>query len=550
VTVEPGPGLNVFTGETGAGKSLLVDALAFVFGGRRGREVVATGAERAVVEATLSLAGERVTVERTVGLSGRTAARVDGETATGERLRELGERAIDIHGQSDQLAILRPAVQLDVLDGFAGLGPPRQQVAALVRELRDVRRRARALATDVRERERLAEQLRFEIEEIEAAALRPREDEQLRQEHSRLANAGRLFEDVEVALTALDAAPVGEAVRSVGDLAARDATAGELADLAALLDNTAGDLARALRRYRDGIEDDPARLAETEERLDRIARLRRKYGETVDDILAYGREAESRLEGLTGTGQSLEELAGRERELLGQLASEVRALSRARREAAGRLVCAIAAELERLGMGGASMAIGFACDDDPEGPPVTLPDFEVVGANETGLADGEPIARAFTESGVDRVECLASFNAGQAARPLAAVASGGETSRFLLALTTVLGSSAEPRVVVLDEVDEGVGGRAGALVGEALSRLAERHQVFCITHLPQVAAFGRQHFVVTKQSDGSRTWSDIRLVEGDERIEELASMLGGATEASRAAARELLAAGRTRIQRV
>jgi len=532
----------VFTGETGAGKSLVVDALAFVFGGRRGREVIATGAERAVVEATLAVAGVQVTVDRTVGLSGRTAARMSGETATIDQIREFGERAVDIHGQSDQLAILRPVVQLDVLDGFARLGHKRTQVAALARELREVRRRARALATDTRERERLVEQLRFEIGEIGAAALRSGEDEQLRLEHARLANAGRLFEDVEAALTALDASTVGEAVQAVSDLAGRDPSAGELADLAVLLDNTVADLARALRRYRDAIEDDPARLAETEERLDRIARLRRKYGETVNDILAYAEEAGTRLEGLIGTGQSLAELAAREAELIRQFTTAAHALSLARREAARTLVCAIAAELERLGMGGAGLAIGFACDDDPDGPLVELPDFEVVDASSSGPAEGDPVARAFSESGVDRVEFLASFNPGQAPRPLATVASGGETSRFLLALTTVLGGSAEPRLIVLDEVDEGVGGRAGALVGEALARLAQRHQVFCVTHLPQVAAFGRRHFVVRKQSDGSRTWSDIRAITGDERIDELASMLGGVTEANRAAARELLEA--------
>ncbi|MCL4231982.1 MAG: DNA repair protein RecN [Dehalococcoidia bacterium] len=542
VVVEPGPGLNVFTGETGAGKSLVVDALAFALGARRGREVIASGAGHATVEATLSLDGARVVVERTVGLSGRTSVRINGAVATLDDARALASRAADIHGQSEQLAILRPAVQLEVLDSFGGLAGERRAVAQAVRELRDVWRRLHALATDARERERLIEQLRFEAGEIAAAALSPGEDEALRQERSRLADAGRLTEDVEAALGALDASEAGEAVRAVADIAARDTTAGELADLGLLLESTVTDLARALRRYRDGIEHDPGRLTEVEERLDLIARLRRKYGETVPEIIAYGREAEARLAELAAGEERIEDLAACETELLAGLAADATRLSLSRRQAAAALVQALGVELERLGMGGARLAVGFSCDDDPGGPAVALPDYELVAAGEAPGGPAEPFARAISETGVDRVEFLASFNAGEARRPLAAVASGGETSRFLLALTTVLGASAEPRTVVLDEVDEGVGGRAGALVGEALSRLAERHQVLCVTHLPQVAAFASRHFVVSKQSDGARTWSEISEVTGDDRVRELASMLGGPGEANQAVARELLAA--------
>lgn len=540
VVVTPGPALNVFTGETGAGKSLVVDALAFAFGARRGREVIASGAERASVEATLTLGGERFVVERTIGLSGRSSGRIDGQPATLEQLQTLAERAVDIHGQSEQLAILRPAVQLATLDAYAGLEEQRRRVTALVRELREVRREVESLRRDTRERERLIDQLRFESEEIAAAALAPGEDDALRQEHSRLANATRLLEDVAGALDAIDAAPAAQVAALVQDLASRDSTASELADLAALLENTSADLTRALRRYRDSVEEDPARLTAVEERLDLIARLRRKYGDTVEDILAYGHDAESRLAALTGTGASLESLEAREQQLQKGLSQEAQSLSEARRAAAGDLVRAIAAELEYLGMGGAALSVGFACEDNAEGALVTLPDYEVVITERPGGGEGEPLPRAFTETGVDRIEFLASFNAGEAPRPLSAVASGGETSRFLLALTTVLGNDAEPRLVVLDEVDEGVGGRAGALVGAALARLVSRHQVLCITHLPQVAAFGDRHFVVAKHTEGRQTHSSIVEVEGAARIDELASMLGGITDANRAAARELM----------
>lgn len=540
VVIEPGPGLNVFTGETGAGKSLVVDALAFVFGGRRGREVIATGAERATVEATVHLPSGRRVVERTIGLSGRSSARIDGAPATLEELRDLGAGVVDIHGQSEQLAILRAPVQLAVLDEFAGVSAEREGVAALVRRLREVHRELRTLATDARERERLIEQLRFETEEITGAALQPGEDTLLRQEQSRLASAGKLIENVALALAAIDSASVGEAVAAVRDIFARDPSASELAELADGVESGLSDLARTLRRYRDTLEEDPQRLASLQERLDKIARLCRKYGETVEDVLAFGEAAAARLLALTGAGTSLEELVAEEARVLGELGERATTLSHSRRGSAGDLVRAIAEELEHLGMGGATLSVGFACEDAPDGPLVPLPDYEIVITQSPLAGEGESHPRAFTETGIDRVEFLVSFNPGESPRPLSAVASGGETSRFLLALTIVLGNTGEGRLEVLDEVDEGVGGRTGAVVGEALLRLASRHQVLCITHLPQVAAFGAHHFVVSKQTDGLRTWSDVRRVTGDERVAELAAMLGGVSEANRRAAFELL----------
>ncbi len=576
VTIEPGPGLTVFTGETGAGKSLVVDALAFVFGARRGREVIATGAERAVVRAQVRF-GETVRVlERSIAQSGRTSARIDDAAATVDELRALAEGFVDIHGQSEQLAILKPAVQLAVLDEFAGLAKQREAGSATVRELRETRRRLQTLSSDARERERQVEQLRFEVEEIEAAGLLPGEDAELRREQSVLSNAGRLLEDVAVALEALESTGLGEAVRATGDLVSRDPGATEVSALAVTLEETAGELSRALRRYRDGVEESfregPERLAVVGERLDRLARLMRKYGETVEEVLAYGARASKQLEALTGAGASIEGLLAKEAELLARLSEQAQGLSRARRGAAGDLVRAIAGELEALAMGGAVLSVGFACEDDVAGPLVSLPDYEIVIttseiAGEGPTAEGHPVA--FGETGVDRVEFLVSFNPGESPRALSAVASGGETSRFLLALTTALsltpqqplGASrragtgpatapsageAEPvsRLVVLDEVDEGVGGRTGAVVGQALRRLASRHQVLCVTHLPQVAAYGERHFVVSKQSDGARTWSEVAVVDGEARVEEVAAMLGGAGGAEKEAARGLLEGAR------
>ena len=541
VVIEPGSGLNVFTGETGAGKSLVVDALTFLFGGRRGREVIATGAERATVTATLSVDSRKVTVERTVGLSGRSASRIDGVPAAIEDVRQQFADLVEIHGQSEQLAVLRPSVQLAMLDAYAGLATQRESVGAIVRELRETRRQVDTLSRDTRERERLIGQLEYEVQEIDSAAPVAGEDAALRDEQRRLSSSTRLLESTAEAMAALEAAPIGEVTRAISDIVARDATASELLESATSIESSAGDLGRMLRQYAETVEEDPQRLAAVEERLDQLARLTRKYGETVDDVIAYGRDAAARLAALTGAGQSIEALQAREQDLLATLALEASALSSGRRAQAGNMVRAIAGELEHLGMGGASLSVGFACDEDRSGPRLRLPEYEVIITERDPASTYDELGCAFTESGIDRVEFMASFNPGESPRPLASVASGGETSRFLLALTRVIGAAGPSRLVVLDEVDEGVGGRAGALVGDALSRLAADRQVLCITHLPQVAAYGSCHFVVTKQSDAGRTWSEVETVDGDARRDEIAAMLGGVTQANQVAADELLA---------
>ncbi|MEP6870814.1 MAG: hypothetical protein ABI939_03085, partial [Anaerolineaceae bacterium] len=422
----------------------------------------------------------------------------------------------------------------------AGLNADREGVAQLVRALRETRREIRTLATDARERERLVDQLRFETEEIASAALEAAEDQALHVEQARLGGARRLLQEAARALEALDGNSWSEAVSAVREIGTRDPSAANLVALAETIEASVDDLSRDLRRYREVIEEDPERLAAVQERLDRIARLCRKYGETLPDVIAYGVASAERLAVLTSAEFSMEALVAKEAALLAQLANSASELSRSRRARAGDLVLAIATELEHLAMGDATLSVGFACEDDTEGPFASVPDYEIVLTTSPLAGEGELLPRAFTETGIDRVEFLASFNPGETPRPLAAVASGGETSRFLLALTTVLGNASEARLEVLDEVDEGVGGRAGALVGEALLRLASRHQVLCVTHLPQVAAFGERHFVVSKSTDAGRTASAVAVVNGARRVEELAAMLGGLNAPNVAAAEELL----------
>lgn len=544
VTVNLSPGLTVFTGETGAGKSLVVGAIAFAFGARGGRELVAPGAERATVEVTGNFAGAPGTIERSVGLGGRSQARIDGAIATVDDLRRIAEEAVDVHGQSGQLQLLRPAIQLATLDAFGGLAGTRDALAETVRRFRSVSRRLESLTSGLRERERLIDRLQYEVEEIRAASLVPDEDEHLRAEQQRLAGAADLQLAGAEALEGLDESGIPAVAAALARLSARDDSAGHLGDLGLLLESTSEDLRRELRSYIETIEEDPERLAALSERLDLIARLRRKYGDSVEAILAYAAEAEEELEGLTGADASVDSLQAEVAVLARDAALGAQQLSLARREAARSLIQRTMAELESLGMAGATFEVGFETRDDPGGIEVRLADYEVIGEDAAPSGESpEPALRAFTESGVDRVEYLVSFNPGMPPRPLSSVASGGETSRFLLALTAVFSDTSQPRTIVLDEVDEGVGGRAGSVVGEALARLARRHQVLCITHLPQVAAFAERHYVVRKRVEGGETWSKIEPVEGAARIDELAMMLGGLSEENRAAAQALLGVG-------
>lgn len=541
VTIGLGSGFNVFTGETGAGKSLVVDALAFCSGARRGADVVSTGAERAEVRVTLDSGRS---IERTVGLSGRSALRVDGATSSIDVVKDELEGRLEIHGQSDQLALLKSAVQLSILDRFGGCEELAADFATAASTLRELRRDLLNLRSDTRERERRIDQLRFEAGEISDAALTPGEPELLRVDAARLSSTASRIHDAGQALEALDDFEIGDVAGAISRLAEADTGAAELQDAAALLESTAAELVRALRQYSESIEEDPERLAAVTERLDLISRLRRKYGDSAEEIIAYGQKAEEELAAFERSGESEDDLLAKEADTLAGLARIGERLSKARRTAAHDLVSATASELGTLGMEGASLAVGFSCSDDPCGVQATLPDYEVIGtAALASRPTGEDVARAFSSSGLDQVEFLASFNAGEEPRPLAQVASGGETSRFLLALTAVFGGLADSQTIVLDEADEGVGGRSGTLVGEALRRLAAKHQVLCVTHLPQVAACADRHFVVSKTETAGRTASTLREVAGEERVEELAAMLGGNSEANRAAARELISGG-------
>jgi DNA repair protein RecN (Recombination protein N) len=550
LSLDFGPGFVVFTGETGAGKSILIDAVEVLLGGRAEATMIRSEAPVALVEGSFRLVpgggdearrlleaeglledGETLLLSREIRREGRTVGRVNGRAVSVSLLRLLGESLVDVHGQSEHLSLLRVREHLRLLDRFAQVEDLSGEFGAGFSRLESVRRELKQLREAERDASRRSELLAFQVNEIEAASLRPGEEAELLEERVRLANAEQLASLAEKAVAALDE-PVenrssasdrlGEAAAAVAALAKIDGTlAGSEAEAQALLEQ-AGDLARRLRLYREGIESSPTRLDEVEERIGLIRSLQRKYGESIEAVLAKAAAAREELETITHAGERIAALEQEEARQLQGLGEAGARLSQRRRDAGKSLAKAIEAELGDLRMGGARFSVDLAWEDDPAGAPVG--DRRV----------------SFGPEGLDRVEFLVAPNPGEGLKPLVKIASGGETSRMMLGLKGVLARADQTPTLIFDEIDQGIGGRVGAIVGRKLWGLARSHQVLCVTHLPQLAAFGDQHFKVEKQVVRGRTTTAVRAVEGEGRISELAQMLGAESEASRRSAAELV----------
>ena len=561
------PGLNALTGETGAGKSILIDALGAVLGDRIGPDVVRTGAKVARIEATFDVTDlldradlvatlDELGVEpddgvlilgREVSASGRSSARINGRAATAGTLNRIGGVLVDVHGQSEHLSLLRPAAHLEILDRFSELEAPRAELARQVVEWRRLRDRIAEITAGARERAQRIDLLRFQVAEIEAAALQPDEEEHLQRERTVLVNAERLASTATAVVALLaggeeafdpSAVPVVAAVRQarglLGELAGFDPAMSELAIRAEEALDGLEDLAAEIRAYGEGIEADAGRLEIVEDRLDLIKRLKRKYGASIGEILVFGESAARELDGLTGGEAGVDGLHERERAQRIEIGHQAQVLSAARVGAAGRLAEAVEQAVTDLNMGRARFAVAIDQTDDADGVPFAMP-------------DGHERRVAIAEAGVDRVEFLIAPNAGEALKPLARIASGGEMARLMLALKSILSDADATPTLVFDEVDVGVGGRSGQVVGEKLSGLAARHQVLVITHLPQIAAFADAHFQIRKAQRADRVTSDVAPLDEEERVEELAAMIDGLpiTSASRANAIEMLQRVRT-----
>jgi len=577
------PGFSVLTGETGAGKSIIVDAVDLVLGGRADSTVVRAGARRALVEAVFRLNSrqraalapllEREGLEaddvdllllgREVRLNGRNICRINGRSVPLRLLREVAEGLVDIHGQSEHLSLLRPREQLALLDRYGGLEPLCGRVAELVRRLRQVRRELAGLTLREQELVHRADLLRFQVDEISAAALRLGEEEELLEERLRLANAEQLAALSGEALRVLEDGGegglalqdlLGATLRTLEALARIDWTLEPQVRVAENLSYQVEDLVRSLRDYQDRIEHNPQRLQAVEDRIALLRRLERKYGQTVADVLAYAEKAERELDGITYSEERIAQLQVEEERLLGELGAQAVALSSRRQETAQRLAAAVEDELQDLRMEGARFGVGFEWRIDPRGVP--LPDvapatrLQVSGIGvevleRVSLEPEAPLCVAFDASGIDRVEFLVSPNPGEPLRPMTKTASGGETARLMLALKAVLSRADETPTLVFDEIDQGIGGRVGATVGGKLwgltrGRGGEERQVLCVTHLPQLASFGDVHFHVEKVVRGARTVTRVRQLDGAARVEEIAQMLGASGEAGYRSAEEIL----------
>jgi len=549
--IEFGPGLHALTGETGAGKSIVLGALALLAGGRATADVVRDGADEARVEAVfrtdrapdleaalrergLDVEDHTVIVARSVSREGRSRAWVAGRLVPVSVLAELLGERLEISSQHESQRLRRPESHGRLLDAFGGLLPVRERVERGYAALRAVRAERARLEAEAEERARRQDFVSFQLGELDAAALQPGEFDALATEHARLVHASELRIEAGSAAAALCGDPlqaddvgaidrVDAAARRLEPLAELDATLRPQAERLRAAAAELADAARDLERYADGVEVDPERLAAVEERLALLERLRPKYGRSEDEVIACRERLAAELAAITGGDERVRALADEATQLHERLVADAAELSAARAPAAERLARTVEASLARLDLPGARLEVAL----------------ESVVAD-----DGLPCG----PSGAEQAELRFSANPGEAPRALRRVASGGELSRIFLALKNALRSAESGSVLIFDEVDAGIGGRAADRVGALLAELGAEHQVLCITHWPQIAAAATAQLRVVKRTQNGRTSASVVHLGADERVEELARMAGGARigEATRAHARELLEAGARR----
>jgi len=539
-----GGGLNILTGETGAGKSIIIDALGLALGERAGADLVRTGAAKATVEAVFDLARAPAEVRRRLaeaGLDGddgddallvtreiaraggKSQCRINGRLMPVAVLKEIAEGLVDVHGQHEHQSLLAADRHVDTLDNWTGKDAlaQRSDVAAGHSEVNALTREREKLRTDARERVRMLDLYRFQQEEIAGASLRSGEEEELAADRTRLANSEKLSAAAQDAYATLSGAERGggaldalnAALVAVEHAAALDEALAPLAETLGSAVSYAEDAARELRVYQEGVEFNPERLEEIEGRLDLIRTLKRKYGETLDEIIAYGQELDGKLDALEHSEAREEELTQAITKSEAKLLAAAAKLTKTRRKASAEFAAGIARELQDLGMA----ATKFEVSIEPQ---------------------------AMTGKGADRVEFLLSPNPGEPLRPLAKIASGGEMSRIMLAMKSVLARTGTIPTMIFDEIDVGVGGRTAQTIGDKLEGLAGDAQILCITHLPQIASRAGTHFYIEKRVEEGRTIVSVSPLDPEGRIEEIARMLGGSrrSEAVVQHAREMLSA--------
>jgi DNA repair protein RecN (Recombination protein N) len=596
---------NVFTGETGAGKSIIIDAVNALLGGKIGVEFVRAGCERASVEGVFSIealppigdtlqpldttpeaaphgantlldiiehaehhfsqqysdtssADARVALatllheydieptdgqlilSRDIFRSGRTVARINGRAFSQQVLQQVASWLIDIHGQSEHISLLRTEQHINFLDRYAETLPLREELTKKVNEWRNARKTLQSLQQNIREQERRAEFLRYEIDEIEKADLRIGEEEELEEEQKILSNAERLRElctliygsikgsdlagdDFKPALDQLSTAQ-----RSLGELVRLDTHMEEYAEMLAEAIYQLEDVASSISSYEADIEDDPRRLGEIEERLDLLSKLKRKYGATVEEILQHAAADQAELDTIVNRDEMIAKLQQQDGQFRREIGLLAQKLSQRRYEAAQRLARAMEGQLHDLNMQRARFQVEIEQVADAQGVPASI------------NGQGEQLY-ACDLTGIDRVQFLIAPNPGEPFKPLTKTASGGETSRLMLALKTILSGADATPTLIFDEIDAGISGRSGQVVGEKLWQLTRDHQVICVTHLPQIASFADTHYNVNKQIFDNRTITIVNELRPEQRARELAHIMGGnVTELSIKSAQEML----------
>ena len=544
-----GAGLNILTGETGAGKSIIIDALGLALGERAGHDLVRTGAGKATVEAVFDLSnapaemrqkladagltdgedgeedGDTMLVTRELATTGgKSSCRINGRLMPVAMLKEIAEGLVDVHGQHEHQSLLAADRHIDILDNWGGKEALhlRQQVAELASEANALKREREKLRTDARERARMLDLYRFQQEELTQADLRPDEEDELAADRTRLGSSEKLSAAAAEAYAALSGGERGgggaldalnSALASVEHAADLD---DNLAPLTEILQNAvvyAEDAARGLRVYQESVESNPERLEEIESRLDLIRTLKRKYGETVAEIIAYAADLNAKLDELENSEAREDALTQGIAAAEAKLIAAAAKLTGVRRKAAVKFASGITRELTDLGMAATKFEVSL-----------------------------EP--QAVTGKGADKIEFLLSPNPGEPLRPLAKIASGGEMSRIMLAMKSVLAKSGTIPTMIFDEIDVGVGGRTAQTIGDKLEALAKDAQVLCITHLPQIASRAATHFFIEKQVQDGRTTVSVAPLDSEGRIDEIARMLGGSrrSEAVVQHAREMLSA--------
>lgn len=544
-------GLITFTGETGAGKSILIDAVETLLGSRADTTFIRSGADKAIIEGTFEISPsiaasvhpilERegllddpnyLILNREIRANGRSFSRVNGRSVHISFLKELGRRVVDIHGQSEHLSLLQVGHHIELLDKFANTENELVSYKATYKKLLAIKRRLSELRQQEQDATRKLDLLEYQINEIESARLQENEEAGLRDEHNRLANAESLSNSAHLILQILDEGTpetssttdlVGQVLHELNALTRVDQNQNHLVEQAQSAFDQLSDLAYQLRNYLESIEFNPKRLAQIEERLSLIQTLKRKYGSSIPEILEFLNHAKQEADTITHAGELIQELEDEERTLLTQLAKQGEALSKKRHEHASLLAAQIEAELSDLSMENVVFKVNFSRRTDPQG--ITLSDGDIV---------------AYDSNGIEQVEFLIAPNPGEGLKPLVKIASGGETSRLMLALKNVLASADPVPTLIFDEIDQGIGGRVGSVIGEKLWRLARKHQVLCVTHLPQLAAFGNQHLHVLKSTQDGRTLTKIEALSGESRLSELAMMFGEISQGTLQSARDLL----------